>query len=240
MFYDAMARAIEATYPRQREQLDELTRDIWRAHGAGHLGDDQAQELAERIQKRRPAAVHVLNLVGGPLIAAAPHRIQRSPEQRSPDRQRSIDRRYRLAMSGHMPGGLGQYSFCELAVLKILSDEWLAHGVCDLSLNELGSRAGVCRAMAQRTMHLAEDDGLIRIQNRPRSGRKHLTNLVWIISWDWIFWLSKGNRKAYAVRNCERAKPNFAPTRQVQPSPPRSQILINRLKRRVGNSVKKE
>jgi len=30
----------------------------------------------------------------------------------------------------------------ELAVLKIVADECLAHGVCDLSRNEIGSRAG--------------------------------------------------------------------------------------------------
>jgi hypothetical protein len=236
MFYDAMAEAIEATYPNQREGLDHLSRDVWRAHGAGQLSDDQAQDLAEQIQRRRPAA---LKAVGGPLVAPARYRIQRSPEQRSPDRQASIEKRYRLAMSGHIPGRLNRYTISELAVLKILSDEWLAHGVCDISLNELGARAGVCRSVAQRTVQLAEDDGLVRVQNRPRSGRKHLPNLVWIIRAEWIDWLLKGNRKAHAARSCERAKPNFAAARQVLSSPPRSQVLQKRIQRRVGNSVKK-
>jgi hypothetical protein len=244
MFYDAMAQAIEATYPNQREGLDQMSRDVWRAHGAGQLSDDQAQQLAERIQKRRPAGAGAgagaLKAIGGPLGAPKRYRIQRSPEQRSPDRQASIEKRYRLAMSGHIPGRLNRYTISELAVLKILSDEWLAHGVCDLSLNEMGARAGVCRSVAQRTVQLAEDDGLVRVQNRPRSGRKHLPNLVWIIRAEWIDWLLKGNRKAQAARSCERAKPNFAAARQVLSSPPRSQILQKRIERRVGNSVKKK
>ena len=236
MFTEALTAAITSASP---NQLDQLSREIWRAHGAGHIGDDKAQELAERIQKRRPAAAGALFQAAGTLTASARNRIQRSPEQRSPDRQASIEKRYRLAMSGHIPGRLNRYTISELAVLKILSDEWLAHGVCDLSLNELGARAGVCRSVAQRTVHIAEADGLIRIQNRPRSGRKHLPNLVWIIRAEWIDWLLKGNRKAHAARSCERAKPNFAAARQVLPSPPRSQVLQKRIERRMGNSVKK-
>jgi hypothetical protein len=236
MFAETLTAAIASASP---NQLDHLAQTVWRAHDAGHIGDDQAQDLAERIQKRRPGAVHALKSVAGPPVPAKRYRIQRSPEQRSPDRQASIDKRYRLAMSGHMPGRLSRYTISELAVLKILSDEWLAHGVCDISLNELGARAGVCRSVAQRTVQLAEADGLIRVQNRPRSGRKHLPNLVWIIRAEWIDWLMKGNRKAHAARSCERAKPNFAAARQVLSSTPRSQVLQKRIQRRMGNSVKK-
>ena len=97
----------------------------------------------------------------------------------------------------------------ELAVLKVISDEWLAHGACDRSLNELAARAGVCQSLAKRTIRLAELDGLITVQRRPRSGRKHLTNIIRIISAEWLDWLRKGRRKTYATNACNRAKPDL-------------------------------
>ena len=98
----------------------------------------------------------------------------------------------------------------ELAVLKVISDEWLAHGACDRSLNELAARAGVCHSLAKRAVRLAELDGLFTVQRRPRSGRKHLTNIIRIIRAEWLDWLRKGRRKTYATNACNRAKPIFA------------------------------
>ena len=140
----------------------------------------------------------------------------------------------------------------ERAVLKIIADEWMAHGVCDLSLNELASRAGVCRSVAKRTVQLAENvDGLISVKRRPRSGRKHLTNLIRIVRAEWIHWLNKGNRRTRAVGACKRAKPDFRLVqamrrivrhdpiaRGVQINPPRKEVLKNNAERHVGNSGK--
>jgi hypothetical protein len=98
-------------------------------------------------------------------------------------------------------------------VLRVIADEWLAHGVSDRSLKELAARAGVCRSIAKRAVRLAELDGLITVQRRPRSGRKHLTNIIRVIRADWIDWLNKGRRKTYATNACNRAKPIFAEAR---------------------------
>jgi hypothetical protein len=132
------------------------------------------------------------------------------------------------------------FTIGEQAVLRIIADECLAHGVCDRSRNKLAARARVCLSIAKRTIKLAEACGLISVQRRPRSGRKHLTNLVRIIRTDWIDWLNKGARRSYAVMVCARAKPDFSIARGVQKDPPRSQVLKNRVEHRVGNSVKKE
>ena len=86
-------------------------------------------------------------------------------------------------------------------------------------------RAGVCRSLAKRAVRLAELDGLITVQRRPRSGRKHLTNIIRIIRAEWLDWLAKGRRKTYAINACNRAKPIFAEARGVQKNPPRSQDL---------------
>jgi hypothetical protein len=117
------------------------------------------------------------------------------------------------------------------------ADEWLAHGACDRSLNEIAARAGVCRSLAKRTIRLAEALGLTTVQRRPRSGRKHLTNIVRIIRAEWIDWLSKGNRKVAAVNACNKAKPIFAQAGGAQTNPPRLQVLQNTSSDPVDKSV---
>ena len=70
----------------------------------------------------------------------------------------------------------------ELAVLRIVGDEFHGEGTCDRSLGEIASRAGVCRKLAQLTLRMAARDGLITFERGPRAGRKNLTNVVRIIS----------------------------------------------------------
>src|SRR6476660_7127781 len=71
--------------------LDNLARKVWAAHGAGGLSDGQAQQLAELIQRRRGQPV--ARGLSSALVTTARYFIQRSPEQRSPDRRASILRR---------------------------------------------------------------------------------------------------------------------------------------------------
>jgi hypothetical protein len=155
----------------------------------------------------------------------------------------SMERRRGLAFSDHLPPALkALWTVGERAVLKVMADEWMAHGVCDLSLNELAARAGVCRSVAKRTVWLAERaDGLISVERRPRSGRKHLTNIIRIVRAEWIDWLNKGNRRASAVGACKRAKPDFRivqamrRARGVKIDPPRGQVLRTNEQRSVDN-----
>ena len=46
---------------------------------------------------------------------------------------------------------------------------------------KLAARAGVCHSLAKRAVRLAELDGLFTVQRRPRSGRRHFTNVIRII-----------------------------------------------------------
>ena len=50
MFLNALAGAIDAVHPKQ---IDYLSRQLWQAHAAGHIPDDDAQRLAEALQRRR-------------------------------------------------------------------------------------------------------------------------------------------------------------------------------------------
>jgi hypothetical protein len=240
MFYDQLATAIENA---GRNQLDDLSSQVWRAYAAGTI-DDRAHELQEMIQSRRGPRSGARSLVeiSTPALTRR-HTIQRSPEQRSPDREASIKRRRQNAACGPLPPNLAAgFTMGELAVLKIVADEWLAHGVCDLSQNEIGARAGVSQAVVKRAIKGAElaPNSMIKVERRPRSGRKHLTNIIRITRDEWLVWLRKGHRKAYAVKACNRAKPDFSQARGFKMDPPRAQVLRNRESGAVDNTVEKE
>ena len=173
-------------------------------------------------QPGKPAATHIAQ--AGPRYS-----IKRSPEQRSPDRRVSILRRRTHAYGAVLPPHLAaNFSPGELAVLKIVADECLAHGVCDRSRNELAARAGVSLTVVKRAIKIAElDHTLIHVLRRPRSGRKHLTNIIRIVRAEWRTWLDKGNRKGYAIAACNRAQPDFKLPRGAQKNPPRVQVYNN-------------
>jgi hypothetical protein len=100
----------------------------------------------------------------------------------------------------------------------------LAHGACDISRNEIGARAGVSLTVVKRALKRAELQlTMISVLRRPRSGRRHLTNIIRIIRAEWLTWLDKGNRKAYAIKACNQTKLDFKRFRGVHLDPPRAQ-----------------
>jgi hypothetical protein len=110
--------------------------------------------------------------------------------QRSPDRAASIERRRHLAASGPMPPRLAsRFTTGELAVLRIVGDEVRARGVCGLHVDAIAARAGVCRTTAQNAIREAYRLGLLIREERRRRGQPSLTNLIKIISTEWLTWL---------------------------------------------------
>jgi len=199
MFETALTSAIDGAHPRQ---IDRLSRQLWAAHAAGHIPDGVAQDLAELLHQRRQPATEAQGVLFPiPRSSTATDRkrawtaFPARLEQRSPDRQASIERRRRLAASGPLPPAMAaRFTVSELAVLRIVGDEILQHGLCDRSLAELAARAGCCRKLAQRVLRIASQDGLVTIERRPRPGRKNLTNVVRIVSAEWSAWLKRGQR----------------------------------------------
>ena len=188
MFADQLNRAVTTA---SAVQLDQLAREIWQAHGAGALDDDQAQAAAEAVHARKLA---IAPPVSGKFKAAVSAFPLRRP-QRSPDRQASIERRRRLAASGPIPPSLAaHFTTAQLAALRIVSDEVRARGVCGLHIDAIAARAGVCRTSVQNALREARRLGLVTLQERRRRGRPSATNLVRIVSREWQTWLrlSKG------------------------------------------------
>jgi hypothetical protein len=149
--------------------LDDLARDVWRATSNGLIEDDAAQGLAEAIHARRNAVRPVTR----PTPATSQPRAwsyfpPKRPQQRSPDRDRSLRRRRRLAASGPMPPTLAaRFTTGELAVLRIVADEVRRWGCCALSVPEIAARAGVGQTKVRMAIRGAARLGLATIQERP-------------------------------------------------------------------------
>ena len=128
------------------------------------------------------------------------------PRGRSADRQRSLLRRRRLAASGPMPPQLAcHFTTGQLAALRIVSDEIRDRRRCTLYVDEIAARAGVSRRHAQGAIREAERLGLVHIQERRLTGTRNDTNVVTIISPEWLAWLAMGRGEDAKHR---RARPS--------------------------------
>jgi hypothetical protein len=111
----------------------------------------------------------------------------------SPDRKAARERRRMLGGSGVMPHHLRAcYTEGERAVLCVIAGEVKHHGICDLAIDNIARRAGVCRTTVQTAMHEARRLGHLKITERPQRGHKSLTNVLEIISPEWRAWIKRG------------------------------------------------
>lgn len=183
--------------------LDDLSRDVWKAHGANLLTDNEAQGLAEAIQNRRapyrdrgsaqiPSAMAV---EGSGTAIFKPSRswsyFPTKRPQRSPDVRQSLERRRTLAATAPLPPKLAcKFTTAELAVLKIVADAVVAKGICDLSIPELAARAGVGVTKVRTALRIADGLGLLTIQERRVPYRPNLPNVIRIVSREWLSWMA--------------------------------------------------
>jgi hypothetical protein len=178
------------------EQLDMLARLLWRGYGEGEIGDDDAEALAACIDRRRPLGRATAPGWGKPVGGLAGRigsRFVSRQRPRSPDRKASRDRRRMLGGSGVLPAELRQhYTEGQRSVLCIIAGEVKHHGICDLPIDKIAALAGVCRTTVQTTLHEARLLSHVKITERPQPGRKHLTNIVEIVSLEWRAWLRRG------------------------------------------------
>src|SRR5215207_3045178 len=120
--HDHITAAISAA---SAPELDRLVKAITAAWAAGTLDDDAFSAAYAAAHRRRADLKEKpmgLPLQGGQGVA--PLRRSIFPPrrtQRSPDRQRSLERRRRLATSGPMPPALAcRFTVAELACLRIV------------------------------------------------------------------------------------------------------------------------
>jgi hypothetical protein len=188
------------------DQLDGIMKLLWSEwHPSGAVNDDEAQLLTEAVERRRPTGRLALPVGGGManvgrLTARVQRRFTPRKPQRSPDRKASRERRRMLGGSSCMPPQMSsKFTEGERAVLCIISFEVKLHGVCDLAIDAIAARAGVCRTTAQNAMHEARLLQLITVLERPRFGMKSLTNVVRICSREWLTWIKRAPSAARLI-----------------------------------------
>ncbi len=189
--------------------LDGFARTVWQRWGAKEVTDEQAQTLAEAIEARKREVRGIDTVTQrAPHVAAlakAQGRLSHFPAkrkpQRSPDRRASIERRRTLAASGPMPSQLAsQFTTGELAVLRLVADEVRTKRHCTLTLGELAARAGVGVTTARNAIHEAAGHGYLTIEERRRDKRPNLSNVVRIVSREWLVWIERGRKNSGAGR----------------------------------------
>lgn len=120
--------------------------------------------------------------------------------QLSPDRAASVRRRRQLGGSSSMPDTIRHhYTEGQRAALAVVSGEVKHHGICDLAIDRIAAVAGVSRTTVQNALREARALGHIRVDERPRRGQKNLTNLIRIVSSEWLVWLKRGPSLARSI-----------------------------------------
>jgi hypothetical protein len=237
MFADQLAVAIDGA--RSHERLNELSRTIWKGVAAGAVGDDDAQRLAELIHARRTAAKAIPVAAGWP--SGRPSLFPFRRPQRPPVRSVAIERRRRLAYSGPLPPALAsRFTLGELAVLRIVTDEVRDRGSCALTLPAIAARAGCCRELARRTLRKAEREELLTVQERRRPGQVNLSNIIRIISREWLAWINRGPRRQTSLASGGIAPTKLGPTdtRGFRKEEGRSKVPLRGEIRRSGGDGK--
>jgi hypothetical protein len=173
-----------AAAARNTAALDNLSRLIWRANAEGHLDDAAAGAAGEAVQRRR----RDLAMSAYPKARTAAGAQRREP--RSPDRRASLERRRRQAMSGVVPAKIAaHFTMAELAVLTVVARQCQRAGTCSLHIDAIAALAGVCRTTVKRAFRQARLRGLLLVKERRIPGRKSLTNIIRIVSEEWLGWL---------------------------------------------------
>lgn len=161
--------------------LDNLARITWRGLAEGHLTEVTAEAAAGVIEARR------LSLRTKPRASRSrPPSASAKRPQRSPDKQRSLERRRCLASSGVVPGRIaGPFTTAQLAVLSVIGRECQKAGTCRLPIDAIAALAGTCRTTVQNTLRLARSLSLVAVQERRREGLRNLPNVVTITADTW-------------------------------------------------------
>lgn len=214
MLENQLSQAIETA--RTVATLDNAARLMWSGHGEGLFDDSAAERLSAAIEARRDA------LKGKTKPSPARRAISRPRPCRSPEKAKSIARRRGLAASGAVPGTIAaNFTTGEIAALTVIARQCQRSGSCDWFMDRIAAVAGVSRTTVRNALRQAQALGLISIQERRQTAWRSDSNVIRIISPEWIAWLGLegGCKKAKPTNNqslIKRKRPGF-PRDKSQP-----------------------
>lgn len=104
-------------------------------------------------------------------------------------------RRRRWAASGRLPPGLAaRFTLAEQAVLALVATEVARRKDCRLSIENMAAVAGVCRSTVKNAIREARRLGFLTVEERQITGFRNDTNIVRVISAEWLVWLRLARR----------------------------------------------
>ena len=96
-------------------------------------------------------------------------------------------------MSGIVPAKIAaSFTMAELAVLTVIARQCQRTSACVLPVDAIAALAGCSRTSVKNAMRQARLLGLILVKERRIPGRKSLTNIISIVSKEWLGWLKLG------------------------------------------------
>jgi predicted DNA-binding protein (UPF0251 family) len=200
VFADEIRRAIEAA---SRITLPQVTALLWRAYGDGKVTEAEAETLSGLIEARTdapPTRAFTANVPGGSdpddssTVQDRPRSSRRTVGSR-PRTDASLERRRRWAASGRLPPGLAaRFTSAEQAVLALVAAEATRRKDCRLSIENMAAVTGVCRSTVKNAIREARRLGLLTVEERAITGFRNDTNIVRIVSAEWVAWLRLARR----------------------------------------------
>ena len=200
MFADEIRRAIEAA---DRITLPQVTALLWRAYGEGHVTETEAEALSGLIEARTDAPASRRLSLPAPTASnpgdSAPAQDRAGSTKRTvgsrPRTDASMERRRRWAASGRLPPGLAaRFTLAEQAVLAIVAAEMARRKDCRLSIENMAAVAGVCRSTVKNAIREARRLALLTVEERQITGFRNDTNVIRIISPEWLAWIRLARR----------------------------------------------
>lgn len=196
LFADHLRAAIETA---ARIRLPEISKQLWGALTAKHITEAEAEELAALIELKsiRPEQPNA------PQDRAGSPRTGRNGSR--PRTDASMERRRSWAASGRMPPAIAaRFTLAEQAVLSLVAAETCRRKDCRLAIDHIAALAGLSRSTVKNAIREAAKLGLLTVEERRLSAWRSDTNIVRIISREWLSWLRlarkrKDEREAVAL-----------------------------------------
>lgn len=199
MYADAIRRQAEDA---PRAALPAVTAALWRALANGQVSEAEAETLSALIEARGEARASASARqdadAAGADGAPAPPATRRTGSGSRPRTDASLERRRRWVASGRLPPALAaRFTMGEAAVLAVVAAETVRRRDCRLAVGHLAAIAGVSETTVRNAVREAVRLGLVTVEERRLTGWRNDTNVVRLVSAEWISWLrlAKGRRK---------------------------------------------
>jgi hypothetical protein len=210
-------------YDNAQGNIDAAIQAVYGALGSGLIDDDEAAAIDASLRSQQ---AKIAKKPAGPAPLKSVSLVRKYKPRRyqgSPDRRASRGRRRMLARGGHMPPDVRtHYTEGESSALTVIAGEVKDHGFCDFPIDKIAALAGVCRSTVQNAIREASKLGYITVEQRPVAGRKNLTNVIRIVSSEWVAWLKRGRAigfKSFPPKILSPTKREESQQRRATPVP---------------------